>query len=65
MENDKKYEEIKEQVKILNNKFNSAVSEEDWQDWNTQMNKVGKLIEDYGRTSYNRTKKINIILGIQ
>jgi hypothetical protein len=65
MENDKKYDEIKEQVKILNNKFNSAVSEEDWQDWNTQMNKVGKLIEDYGRTSYNRTKKINIILGIE
>lgn len=65
MENDKKYEEIKKQVKILNDKFNSAVSEEDWQDWNTQMNKVGKLIEDYGRTSYNRTKKINIILGIE
>ena len=65
MENDKKYEEIKEQVKILNEKFNSAVSEVDWQDWNTQMNKVGKLIEDYGRTSYNRTKKINIILGIE
>jgi hypothetical protein len=65
MENDKKYDEIKEQVKILNDKFNSAVSEEDWQDWNTQMNKVGKLIEDYGRTSYNRTKKINIILGIE
>ena len=65
MENDKKYDVIKEQVKILNDKFNSAVSEEDWQDWNTQMNKVGKLIEDYGRTSYNRTKKINIILGIE
>ncbi|PKQ64708.1 hypothetical protein [Raineya orbicola] len=65
MENDKKYDEIKEQVKILNEKFNSAVSEEDWQDWNTQMNKVGKLIEDYGRTSYNRTKKINNILGIK
>lgn len=65
MENDKKYDEIKEQVKILNDKFNSAVSEEDWQDWNAQMNKVGKLIEDYGRSSYNRTKKINIILGIE
>jgi ribosomal protein S20 len=57
MESDKKYDEIKEQVKTLNTKFNSAVSEEDRQDWNTQMNKAGKLIEGYGRTSYNRTKK--------
>lgn len=65
MEDETKYDEIQEQVKILNDKFNSAVSDEDWQNWNTQMNKVGKLIEEYGRTSYNRTKKINIILGIE
>jgi flagellar biosynthesis chaperone FliJ len=65
MENDNKYDEIQEQVKILNDKLNSAVSEEDWQNWNTQMNKVGKLIEEYGRTRYDRTKKINIILGIE
>ena len=65
MEDETKYDEIQEQVKILNDKFNSAVSDEDWQYWNTQMNKVGKLIEEYGRTSYNRTKKINIILGIE
>lgn len=65
MENDTKYEEIQEQVKILNDKLNTATSEEDWQNWNTQMNKVGKLIEEYGRTRYDRNKKINIILGIE
>ena len=65
MENDTKYEEIQEQVKILNDKLNTATSEEDWQNWNTQMNKVGKLIEEYGRTRYDRNKKINITLGIE
>ena len=65
MEKDIKYDEIQKQVKILNDKFNNAVTDDDWQEYVTQMNQIGKLIEDYGRNRYNRNKKINIILGIE
>ena len=65
MEKDIKYDEIQKQVKILNDKFDNAVTDDDWQEFVTQMNLIGKLIEDYGRTRYNRNKKINIILGIE
>lgn len=65
MEKDIKYDEIQKEVKILNDKFNNAVTDDDWQEYVTQMNQIGKLIEDYGRTRYNRNKKINIILGIE
>jgi hypothetical protein len=41
------------------------VTDDDWQEFVTQMNQIGKLIEDYGRTRYNRNKWINIILGIE
>ena len=65
MEKDIKQDEIQKQVKILNDKFDNAVTDDDWQEFVTQMNLIGKLIEDYGRTRYNRNKKINIILGIE
>jgi hypothetical protein len=65
MANDSKYDEIQKEVKILNVKYNTATTEEDWLSWNTQLNKVGKLIEEYGRTRYNRNKNINIILGLE
>ena len=65
MANDSKYDEIQKEVKILNDKCNIATTDEDWQSWNTQLNKLGKLIEEYGRTRYNRNKKINIILGLE
>ncbi len=65
MEKDMKQDEIQKQVKILNDKFDNAVTDDDWQEFVTQMNQIGKLIEDYGRTRYNRNKWINIILGIE
>ena len=65
MEKDINYDEIQKQVIILNDKFDNAVTDDDWQEFVTQMNLIGKLIEDYGRTRYNRNKKINIILGIE
>ena len=65
MEKDIKQDEIQKQVKILNDKFDNAVTDDDWQEFVTQMNLIGKLIEDYGRTRYNRNKKIYIILGIE
>lgn len=65
MEKVMKQDEIQKQVKILNDKFDNAVTDDDWQEFVTQMNQIGKLIEDYGRTRYNRNKRINIILGIE
>jgi len=65
MSNDIKYDDIKGQLKILNGKFNNALTDDDWQEYNTQLNNIGKLIEEYGRTKYNRNKKINIVLGIE
>jgi hypothetical protein len=65
MNNDTEYHEIQKQVKILNEKMKNAVTDDDWLDYNTQLNKIGKLIEDYGRMRYNRDKKINILLGFE
>ena len=65
MEDDDKYNEIQKEIKSLNDSYNTAITEEDWQIWNTQLNKVGEMIEKYGRMQYTRNKKMNLILGLQ
>lgn len=65
MNNGITYEEIKEQIKILNELYNKAVSDDSWEVWNSHMNSVGKMMEQYGRARFNRGKQINIILDLE
>ena len=64
MNNSITYEQIEKQIEFVNNIWNNAVSDENWQEWNTENNKLGEMLESFGRLRYKRNKKINLIIGI-
>lgn len=57
------FDEIQKQEGVVNQIRDSAQTDEEWQNFNTEWNKLGIMIEAYGRIQYNREMKINIILS--
>jgi hypothetical protein len=56
------FEDIENLQVIVNEKQKNATTDSQWVEFNSLWNKLGEMIEQYGRKSYQREKKINIIL---
>ncbi len=56
------FEDIEKLQVIVNEKQKNATTDSQWVEFNSLWNKLGEMIEQYGRKSYQREKKINIIL---
>ena len=56
------FEDIEVQLAIVNEKQSIAKSDKDWQEYNSQLNKLGEMIESFGKKEYKRVIRINLIL---
>jgi hypothetical protein len=59
-------EELKKQEALTEHKKQIAQaikSDLVWQQWNTELNKLGAMLDSYGRDRYKRFQTINCIIG--
>ena len=59
------FKEIENQENLVNGLLEKAFntdSDEDWLDYVKELNKIGPMIQEYGR-NYRRQKKIKILLS--
>lgn len=59
------YDEIKNQEQLVGEQYKSSTTDEDWRDFNSNYNKLGQMLEEFGRTRYRRNVKIDLILDEQ
>ena len=56
------FEEIENQQRLVNEKYTRSITDDEWSDFNSNWNRLGHMMEEFGRVEYNRIRKINIIL---
>ncbi|MFC0776961.1 hypothetical protein [Flavobacterium sp. HJSW_4] len=58
------FEEIRSHALEVERLKHNAITDEDWQHFNTKWIELGKLIEEYGRIAYNRQVKLEHIFKL-